>query len=71
MKQELEVSTWQVEELCHEHDEAKQLQYANVARMTELEGKNRCLLEQEVDLQKQCEHQELDKYRALNIQCQK
>lgn len=39
-QQELEASTWQVKELCHEHDEAKQLQDANVARMAELEGEN-------------------------------
>lgn len=69
----MEASTWQVEELCHESDESKQLQDANVAREAEPEGENQCFSEQEVDQRRQCECQEfgLNKYWALDVQRQK
>ena len=39
--------------------------------MAELEGETRHLSEKEADLRRQCEHQELEKYRALDAQRQK
>lgn len=70
-QEELEAYTWQVEELGREREEAKRLCDATVVRMTELEGENRRLVEQEAELRRQCERQELEMHRALDAQRQK
>ena len=70
-QQELEARVQQVEGLCNECDEAKMLQEAQAARLAELEGETRRLSKKERDLRRQCERQELDKYRSLEVQRQK
>lgn len=70
-QQELEASVRQVQGLCNEYDEVKKLQEAQVARLAELEGKTRRWLEKVANLRRQCECQELDKYRALEDERQK
>ena len=70
-QQELEARVQQVEGLCNECDEAKMLQEAQAVRLAELEGETRCLSKKERDLRRQCERQELDKYRSLEVQRQK
>ena len=70
-QQELEASARRVEELGREREEDRQLHDATVTKMAELEEENRRVVEQKADLQRQCERQELDRYRALEAQREK
>ena len=69
-QQELEASARRVEELGRERED-RQLHDATVTKMAELEEENRRVVEQKADLQRRCERQELDRYRALEAQREK
>ena len=70
-QQELEASARRVEELGREREEDRKLHDATVKKMAELEEEIRRVVEQKADLQRRCERQELDRYRALEAQREK
>ena len=70
-QQELEASARRVEELGREREEDRQLHDATVTKMAELEEENWRMAKQKVDLYRRCECQELDRYQALEAQCEK